>query len=75
MYSVYVRVACVCVCACVRVRVCVCTCLCYSSCRPYSASCVSVTEENSRDVPQGGADEGGEEEVEVDVETAEVAGG
>ena len=62
-------------CVCVCVHACVCTCLCYTSCRPYSASCASVTEENSRDVPQGGADEGGEEEVEVDIETAEVAGG
>lgn len=43
--------------------------------RPYSASCGSVAEENSRDVPQGGVDEIGEEEVEVDVETADVEGG
>lgn len=44
--------------------------------RPYSASCGSVAEENSRDVPQGGVDEVGEEEdVEVDVETADVEGG
>ena len=44
-------------------------------CTSYAASCGFVAEENSRDVPQGGADEEGEEEVEVDVETAEVEGG
>ena len=48
---------------------------CCISRRPYSASCGSVAEENSRDVPQGGVDEVGEEEVEVDVETADVEGG
>ena len=59
--------------------VCVCMRVCAHACAILPAvlilPVVSVTEENSRDVPQGGADEGGEEEVEVDIETAEVAGG
>ena len=59
-----------------RVHCAMCVCLCYATCRPYSDSCGSVVEENSRDVPQGGADEAGEEEEEeVDVVTAEAVEG